>query len=443
MKARLFTGFVLLVSLLLASTWAVVAQMTSLSVSPQRVDLSQPSLDWNNDEFFLHPLELLSDLETQDANATTVALSGMSGWEQVNTNGFGDPSNSRVTSLAVFSDTLYAGAHNSGTGAQLWRTDTGSSWTAVFTDGFGSAYNQAIDHLVEFKSNLYAGTDNDTGSGGSNGGQIWRSDTGDPGDWQMVAGGGFTSTNNSEVFRFAVFNSQLYAATWNGTDGGELWRSSSGDSGTWAPVVTGGFGNTNNKIFVSLSEFNGHLYAGTDNPNSGTQVWRSSTGNSGSWSQVNTDGFGDSYNWSVTLETFDSYLYAGTYNYAFSDNPGHELWRCQQCNGTDWQQVSIAKGFGDTENRSIRSLVVFGDMLYAFTYNSITGMEVWRTTDGTNWGQVGPDGLGDSNNMSPYWDNSTVVFSDSLYVGTQNNANGGEVWMLLHQVYLPLVVRNH
>ena len=364
---------------------------------------------------------------------------GVPGWKQVNINGFGDQRNSGIWTLARFDGQLYAGTYNPDTGAQLWRT--GNSWTAVFTDGFGSAYNVGIDHLVEFKGDLYAGTCNETDSG-SNGGQIWRSDTGNPGDWQMVASGGFTSTNNSEAFRFAVFNNQLYAATWNPTDGGELWRSSNGDNGTWAPVVTGGFGDADNKVFVSLAEFNSYLYAGTDNQ-SGAEVWRSSSGDSGSWTRVVAGGFGDSYNWSITLEPFNGYLYAGTYNYKDSDNPGHELWRCQQCDGTDWEQVPIAKGFGDTENRAIRSLIVFDNVLYALTYNRTTGMEVWRTTDGTNWEQVGPDGLGDSNNYEVGWDSAVAVFNDSLYIGTKNWANGGEVWQLLHQVFLPLVLRNH
>jgi hypothetical protein len=45
--------------------------------------------------------------------------------------------------------------------------------------------------------------------------------------------------------------------------------------------------------------------------------------------------------------------------------------------------------------------------------------------------------------MLPFWDNSTAVFGQSLYVGTWNYANSGEVWILLKQVLLPLVVRNH
>ena len=361
--------------------------------------------------------------------------SPVQGWRQVNIDGFGDANNWCIGALEEFNGQLYAGTFNSDTGAQLWRM--GSLWTAVFTNGFGISNNVGIDDLIEFNGYLYAGVSNDT-----TGGEVWRSTTGNPGDWQMVASGGFTNTNNSTVLHFAVFNNQLYAATHNWTNGCELWRSSSGDSGSWAPVVTGGFGDVDNNRIVSLVEFNGHLYAGTDNW-SGAEVWRSSTGDSGSWTRVVAGGFGDPYNWSITLEPFNGYLYAGTYNYKDSDNPGHELWRCQQCDGTDWQQVPIAKGFGDTENRAIRSLVVFDNALYALTYNRTTGMEVWRTTDGTNWAQVAPDGLGDSNNYLPNWDNAVAVFNDSLYIGTCNWATGGEVWMQLHQVFLPTVLKNY
>jgi PKD repeat protein/uncharacterized protein YjiK len=356
---------------------------------------------------------------------------GVPGWGQVNINGFGDRVNYAVSGLMSFGSQLYAGTYNPETGAQLWRQGPGtawmSPWTAVFTDGLGDSSNVGIDHLIEFKDDLYVGTWNES-DGGSNGGQIWRSDTGGAGDWEMVISGGFTDTNNTEVFRFAVHNDQLYAAAWNPTNGGELWRTSSGDIGSWTPVVVGGFGNADNRAIVSLVEFGGYLYAGTDNSDTGAEVWRSVTGDDGSWSKINTGGFGDPYNWSITLEPFKSYMYAGVYNYWNSDNPGAELWRCQQCNGFDWQQVPIAKGFGDTENRAIRSLFAFNDGLFAFTYNNTTGMEVWRTTDGADWKQEGLGGLGDSNNSRPFWDNSIAAFNNRLYVGTLNFANGGEIW---------------
>lgn len=48
-----------------------------------------------------------------------------------------------------------------------------------------------------------------------------------------------------------------------------------------------------------------------------------------------------------------------------------------------------------------------------------------RSQDGTTWTKVSEDGLGDANNIGIV---PSVVFDDYLWVGTQNEATGGEVW---------------
>jgi streptogramin lyase len=361
---------------------------------------------------------------------------GVTGWHQMNINGFGDPGHGMINALLPFEGRLYASVSNFDNGAQLWRYDAAGGWQVINADGFGDAGNVITAHLIVFNDQLYAGTLNE-----ASGGQIWRSDTGDAGDWQQVVGDGFGSEHNHEAFHFAVFGGQLYASTWNLEEGSEIWRSNSGDAASWSVVASGGLGDASNKVFTSLVEYGGALFAGTDNPDSGAQVWRSSTGNLGSWTQINGNGFGDLDNWSITLEPFKGYLYAGTYNYAGSDDPGHELWRCQTCTGTDWEQVAIANGFGDPENRAIRSLIVHDDALFAITRNSTSGLQVWRSDDGQDWLPIDTVGLGDSNNSRPNWDNSTAVFEDALYIGTVNWANGGEIWQLLKSTYIPLVVR--
>lgn len=353
-------------------------------------------------------------------------------WTQVNTDGFGDPTNKGIMSLAGFGNSLYAGTWNSDTGAQLWRM--GSAWSAVTTDGFGNSYNMGIDHLIEFKGNLYAGTWADQ----VNGGEVWRSSNGT--DWSRVASGGFGDPTNAEVFRFAVFNNQLYAATlsYTGTHGAEIWRTSSGDSGSWSQAVVNGFGDADNSDILSLEEFDGYLYAGTWKTATGGEVWRSNDGTI--WTQVNVEGFGSSDNWAViSFAAFGGYLYAGTYN----DSTGGQVWRCGACNGSDWNEV-VGNGFGDAKNM-VFALITFDNALYVVTGDRTlnTEMEVWRTRDGTTWEQVNPDGFGDSNNCAPYWDNSVAVFNDSLYVGTLNSASGGELWQLLHQVFLPLTLKNY
>jgi hypothetical protein len=167
-------------------------------------------------------------------------------------------------------------------------------------------------------------------------------------------------------------------------------------------------------------------------------VW--STNNGITWTQVNVNGFGDWYNQSVTLEKFQGYYYAGTYNYTGSDNPGHELWRCKVCDNSDWEQVPIDKGFGDTENRAIRGFEVFYGELYGATYNRVTGMQVWKSVDGLNWSQSNEDGFeGDPYNVSGDWNNSILSYNSGLYVGTRNSDRGGQIWRNVAAVPLQIV----
>ncbi|MGB9873232.1 MAG: hypothetical protein ACPLYD_16445, partial [Anaerolineae bacterium] len=347
----------------------------------------------------------------------------------------GDRFNLDVLSLLPFDGHLYAGTYNDN-GAQLWRTGDGLNWTPVITNGFGITRNVGIDHLAEFNGQLYAGTWADE----VNGGEVWRSSNGV--NWTRVVSQGFGDPTNAEVFRFAVFNNQLYAATWSytSTHGAEIWRSSTGNANEWTKVVSNGFGDAANNTVLAFEVFNDYLYAGTYNLDTGGEVWRSNTGDAGSWSQVNTNGFGDAGNIAVTaLAAFQGRLYASTYH---RSGAGAQIWRCQVCDGSDWTKV-VDNGFGNADAREMSSLEVFDGRLYFVVGNSATGMEVWRTADGTHWEQVGLAGFGDSNNLAPYWDNPVAVFNNRLYIGTWNWANGGEVWLFLHnRLYLPLVLRN-
>jgi len=374
---------------------------------------------------------------------------GVPGWKQVNINGFGDPAN-RINSLGVFGGYLYAGTYNfGGNGAQLWRASDGLNWTPVITNGFGNASNVGIDHLIEFNGQLYAGIWNQTDSPPyTQGGEIWRS--GDGLNWTRVVTQGFGDPTNGEVMRLAVFNNQIYAATWSytSTHGAEIWRSSTGNSNDWQQVVSNGFGDASNAAIMDMVEFNGALYAGTrfGAAGNGADLWRSTDGLN--WTPVITDGFGYTGTYDIAaLAAFQNHLYAGTGRYDFSAKtyPGGQVWRCSQSSNcdeaSDWELV-VSDGFGNPDNINVSALHVFDGYLYAIPYNFRTGLEVWRTKDGTNWEQVGLAGLGDSNNSGTYWNNSIATFNNRLFIGTTNGANGGEVWLFLHnRVYLPLIRR--
>jgi hypothetical protein len=364
---------------------------------------------------------------------------GVPGWKQANINGFGERWNDGVLAMTVFNGQLYAGTINYSDGGQAWRTSNGSTWTAVSAPGFGSAYtntNAVVFDMIEFKGQLYAGA-----GGWSNdgvGGQVWRCTACDGSDWEMVEGNGFGSVDNSGIASFGVFSNTLYAATFNSGGGSEIWRSSTGNSGAWTRVVAGGNGNVNNVDSTSLTPFNGYLYAAIENSADGMEIWRTATGNEGDWDRISIGGFSDSTNnrWSGGLVDLGSNLYVGT---------GYDTGIARvysSTNGTNWSQVG-SDGFGDSNNTEAISLAAFNGSLYAAATNSATGVEVWRSTDGTSWNQVNIDGFGDSNNTNTTWHSSTAVFNNSLYLGTANSANGGEVWQMLNQVYLPVVLRNY
>jgi hypothetical protein len=265
---------------------------------------------------------------------------------------------------------------------------------------------------------------------------LWRSSNGTT--WTQITGNGIGETSGP-FGAFAVYSNTLYAGTCGdgGASGAQIWRSSSGGSLSWTNVVTAGNTTTYNNCITGLAAFNGALYAAVENAVSGAQIWRSFSGNSGSWVQVNANGFDSASNTQTGgFATFNGSLYVGTHN----DVTGGQIWRSS--NGTTWASV-MTNGFGDVNNFKVESLYMLEDALYAATDNAVTGMEVWRSTDGVNWAQINPDGFGDSNNDSTLWTNATTTFKRGLYIGTNNgNGNGAEVWQMLKQVYLPLLLRN-
>jgi DNA-binding beta-propeller fold protein YncE len=352
---------------------------------------------------------------------------GTPGWVQTNINGFGDYSN-QISTLGDFDGQLYAGIY-SGNGAQLWRTSDGTSWTAAITNGFGYTQNQGIADLMRFNGNLYASTNNwDIAINNTRGGEIWRSGNGV--DWTRVVSQGFGDPIvNGEIYRLATFSNTLYAASWGFTTtrGAQIWGTSDGLG--WTNIVTNGFGNANNGGVMAMQVFSGYLYAGTWNSTAGGEAWRTNDGTT--WTQINASGFNGPTNTVVlSLAEFNGYLYAGTRNWT----TGGEIWRCNSCDsGGNWIQVvgpagSIGSGFGNIANGRIEALFVFGNRLYAATYSGNgEGMEVWRTANGTNWEQVGLAGFGDSNNFAPT-SKTVTAFNNRLYIGTNNSANGLEIW---------------
>ncbi len=134
------------------------------------------------------------------------------------------------------------------------------------------------------------------------------------------------------------------------------------------------------------------------------------------------------------MSEFNGILYIGLRNSA-----GGEVWRSS--NGTTWTPV-FNGGLGKAANARPYGLVVHRQQLYVIFSNLATGAEVWRTSDGSSWMQVSGGGWGDAaNGYADYFDKSAAVFNGSLFIGTNNETTGGQIWRDLRQMYLPSIMR--
>ncbi len=355
------------------------------------------------------------------------------GWQQSNTSGFGTPENFTVSTLGIFDDQLYAGTWNEN-GAQVWRSRNGRSWSK-FTPAW-SASNSEASCVLPYNDHLYVGT------GNLNGGEIWRSDST---NWKKVAQGGLGDTNNYNFSACAVFKNAIYTATGNippaigGTGNGvEIWRSFSGDSGTWEQVNTDGFGAGPTWTDITMDVYQGYLYVGLSRvtPSDGAQaeLWRSRNGTA--WHPVFTDGLGEAGNTHVSaMAEYKGEQYIAMRNATTGGQVG------RSADGLNWTPV-FTDGLGNPANSRPYGLIGYQNRLIVIFSNLSAGAEAWWTADGESWQQIAAGGWGDSNNgFADYFDKGAAIFHESLYIGTMNLVDGGEIWRRLHLTDLPLIVR--
>jgi hypothetical protein len=356
--------------------------------------------------------------ETHNNHRIQKFAPGVPGWKQVNINGFGNRDTMDVSTLDVFGGYLYAGTWSS----QMWRTADGQTWSQVAPSTWPT--DTAVFDAEPFGSYLYVGT------ASNNGGEIWRTNGI---TWEQVITSGFGITNNYGINTLAVFSNAIYAAT-SAEDGVmQIYRSASGDAGSWSPVVTDGFGGGGVWQDVTMDVYGGYLYLGIGRAGV-AELWRTNDGVT--WSPVFTDGLAANNTHVSAMAEFNGAFYIGLRNVT----TGGEVWRTTD--GTTFTRV-FDGGLGDPNNGRPYGLQVFNGYLYLVFSNLVTGAEVWRTSDGMTWEQVGDAGWGDSNNnFADYFDKGAATFNNRLYIGTTNDANGGEVWLFLHnRVYLPLIRR--
>lgn len=362
-----------------------------------------------------------------------VLAGDLPGWQQVNSNGFGDQQTGEVSALEAFNGYLYAGTHHPidplllYDGAQIFRSPDGVTWTPVTQPGFGIAHDYkppAILDLMVFNGYLYASTGQGDGPA-----QIWRSLDGII--WAPMTITGFSDPDTVDITAFAEYGGWIYAGATNLISGAQIWRSFSGDNNTWTKVAPGGAGSAPASV-TGFAVFGGALYAavGSSAP---AQIWRSYGGD---WTTVMSGGFGNSLTTATGgMAEFAGYLYVGAGNAV----DGAQLWRTN--NGTSWEQA-IPPGFGDPNNEKVEMVFVFQNQLYVSVKNVHTGIELWRSADGTLWERANQDGFGDSHNSGSNWSNATAEHLSQLYMGTSNVLDGGELWRMQPQQKTYLLLYN-
>ena len=361
-------------------------------------------------------------------------------WEQVNDEGFGDPTSDYAWSMHEYKGYLYVGALNGNEsdppseendGLEIYRSPTGNynSWEQVVGPngtqfmihpitgnivpakaGFRS-FNVGPNIMEEYSGLLWVGTTT------LNGCQVWVTN----GTlWKRANIPGFGTSTNYGGRELTVFKGKIYAGVWdlrNTTDAyAEIWRYNGStdfdliDPNAWEQVVDKGFGEPElNKGIGGMAVFNPpddgkdveYLYAGTLTLSSpsppillpkGCEVWRSSTGDPGSWEEVVGNASG----------------------------------------------CSIGRGFGTVNNTALLSSKVFKGHLYMGTQNWFDAAEIWRTSDGTNWTAVTEDGFsgikpiqiqGEKLNASNIYMWRMHEYNGNLFVGTLMVGLGCEIWM--------------
>ncbi|MBH8563701.1 pre-peptidase C-terminal domain-containing protein [Nostoc sp. CENA67] len=360
---------------------------------------------------------------------------------------------SKPNNLTALGNTLYFTANDGVNGIQLWKSNGSVAGTTKVTNINPGNFNP--ENLTVFGNNLLFSADDDV-----NGRELWiyngttaklvsdinsRSANSDPSNITILGSKAFFSANNgingnelwvydgttvslvkdiysgstnSNPNNLIAFNGKLYFTANDGNNGVELWSSNGTAAGTTLvkDIKIGASSSTPSKLTV----FNNSLYFTADDGINGIELWKSD-GTAGGTNLVQditpgTGGFGPSQ-----LTVVGNTLYFVTDS---NNDKKQELWKIDS-NGVGRVKNDLNAapniGFGPI------NLTAVGNTLYFTTYDSATGLELWKS-DGTDAGTVLVKDIwpgADPNNSIP---DSLVNFNGTLYFAASEPTNGREVW---------------
>jgi hypothetical protein len=343
------------------------------------------------------------------------------------------PGTFAVNSLEVFNDQLYAGMGSGIDGARISRTDDGKTWEFVSEKAFGypipefDEITYSVWDLQEFQDQLYAGVtwyyyDPSTDSYKSLGAQVWR--TSDGTQWENVVEGGFGNPDYTGVTSFAVFDDQLYAAIDAFIGGFQVWRSPSGDPGSWTmvaedsldyPFAHAGFLTSFKEKLVLVGTMWAEGYGTV-----AVRIW--TTGDGVTWTPITTTGFDEIAYAPSFAAIFKDTLYIGVMK------RDSNFWSSKD--GVQWSTVT-AEGF-ESPIYNFSALFTDGKTLFANVTHGI-GTFLYYSTDGQTWTKTQEASHGYDNSWGLNY-NPTAVFKGDLYFGGGEPHGGlddtAQVWRL-------------
>ena len=341
-----------------------------------------------------------------------------------------DPDNEGAT--ATF---LYAATQ--GEESNLWRTKTGDygDWENVFTFG---ELGGSIRWLDQLDGRIYAAVAFDSFGTRPPPGEVWVSDDGV--DFRPIMQDGFGVPNNRGVQAVIEYQGWIYAGTMNDVDGFEIWKlrpqTPKSDEYEFVRVVSGGGPLSTNEnagmpyVFQDKLYFGTQLYVAGINPTSGNAFHGCNI------IRINKD---DSWETIVGPDSLSGY------GPGFNHFTNSYLWWMEEYDGwlyaSTFNQGTLLSGMlSNIENvanflpdpTAQVLLTIAGSVVDMYLdvedFYRLTnaGGDIFKTPNGVDWYPVTMDGLGDPRNYG--WRTMKASPDGYLYVGSANTTTGTQVW---------------
>jgi len=366
-----------------------------------------------------------------DAEVWKCSLSSnCSSWTKVGGDGNGmNSTHEKIMTMYVQGGTLYAGTGLSAGDADVWRYNGGTSWTQIGGDGLNSSWAastfEQVNEITGDGTNLYVGLGITAGDA-----EVWKYNGT---TWLKIGGDAVNSSWADATYEYArsltYFGGNLYVGLGLTAGDGEVWKY---NGTTWSMIggdgINSSWANSTFEYVYSLTNDGTNLYVGLGSSSSDADVWKW-TGSA--WSQIGGDslnsGFVGQFVGSLIYDSGTSTLYAGL----IDNTTNATVWGYT---GSTWSIVGgsyVGNGWQAYTAGSVLSMTTHNSKQY-IGLGATNGSAAVYEYDGSTYTLVGGNGYrgswsyGATGTYNGVY--SMVSYKGSLYVGLGQDAGEGEIW---------------